>query len=107
MSIETVQASVVAPIQRTTKLLGIGRMWDNSATAQGNQPKFRILLDRNLGLHITLVPMSELVLFENKKREGKRDADYRVAISLPTAVVDTEVARQRGSRGVAVAAAAA
>ena len=95
---ENVNAAVQTPIQRTTKLLSIGRMWDNADTARGNQPVMRILLDRNLGLNITLQPSSQLIIFPNTKREGKKDADYRVAVELPTATVDAEIARQRTSR---------
>ena len=95
--------NVNAP-QKDTKLLSIGRMWDNSETATGKQPKMRIVLDRNLGLNITLSPGSRLIAFANTKREGKKDPDYRVAVELPRDVVDAELARQKQTRGAVSAA---
>mgnify|MGYP001567613162 FL=1 len=104
---ENVQAAVNQQVERTHKILSIGRVWDNSATATGRQPTMRIILDRQLGLNIVLAPSSELLLFPNAKREGKKDADFRVAVSLPAAVVEAEITRQRaGRRGTPVAVAA-
>lgn len=83
---------------QATRLLPIGLMWDNSEKVSGNQPKLRIILDRNLGLKITLAPGSELVAFANKKREGRADADYRIAVQLPAEIVSQEIARQTAAR---------
>ncbi len=89
---------------QSLKTLTIGRAWDNSATATGNQPKFRAVIDRDLGLSVTLTPGSQLVFFPNtNKREGKQDADYRVAVSLPAEVVDAEIKRQQAARAAAPA----
>lgn len=91
--------NVIASQQMETKLLSIGRMWDNSATAIGNQPKMRIILDRNLGLNITLSPGSRLVVFQNSfKREGKKDPDFRIAVELPRDIADAEISRQKNTR---------
>jgi hypothetical protein len=99
------ESNAVAPAQTGTKLLSIGRAWDNSSRATGKQPKMRIVLDRDLGVNITLSPGSQLLAFENNKREGKQDPDYRVAVALPTAIVDQEIARQRTAKSQAEAVA--
>ena len=92
-------AQVETPTTRAYKSLTIGRMWDNSDKAIGRQPKMRIVLDRNLGLNITLSPGSELVAFANEsRREGKQDAQYRIAVNLPSEVADAEIARQKAVR---------
>lgn len=91
--------NVSASNQMETRLLSIGRMWDNSESAKGNQPRMRIQLDRNLGLNITLSPGSRLMVFQNNsKREGKKDPDYRVAVELPRDIADAEISRQKNAR---------
>lgn len=93
-----------------TRLLNIGRAWDNSSIEgrSNKAPKLRIAIDRDLGLAITLKPESQLLLFTNQKRAGKKDADYRVAVELPKDIVDAQLAKRGSSRqatlpGVAVA----
>lgn len=92
-----------------TKLLSIGRAWINDRmNNEGTSPAVTIKLDRNLGINITIGAETQLLMFNNEKREGKRDADYRVAIALPAEVVDREVARQQAaSQGAQATATAA
>lgn len=78
------------------KLLSIGNAWINDRDAEdASKPRLTIKLDRDLGLNITLTANAQLLLFANKKREGKQDADFRVAVSIPTEVADREIARQQ------------
>lgn len=98
--------SVNVQTAQDMRCLSIGRVWDNSSTATGKQPKLRIVLDRNLGINITLTPGAELMMFENtNKREGKKDADYRLAVNLPSAIVEAEIKRQTKARETATATA--
>lgn len=87
------------------KLLSIGNAWINNRddASDTTKPRLTIKIDRDLGLGITLAPNAEMLLFTNKKRDGInpatnapfQDADYRVAVSLPSEIVDKEVARQK------------
>lgn len=93
---------------QSTKLLTIGRMWVNDRdNGKGTSPKLTLKLDRNLGINITLAPGSQIVAFENRKRPGRQDADYRVAVNLPSDIADAEIARQRSARGAGATAAQA
>jgi len=88
------------PVDNNTKLLPVGKMWVNDRMNEaGTSPKLTITLDRNLGLNLTLAAGSRLLAFENNKREGRRDADYRIAVALPTEIVEAEIARQKELRG--------
>lgn len=89
---------VVAP-ERTTRLLNVGRAWVN-ANATGNQPPISGQIDRNLGASITLNPNDRILFFPNNKREGVRDADFRIAIEVPTAVANEIIERQRSASQV-------
>ena len=81
-------------------MLTIGRMWVNDRdNGKGTSPKLTLKVDQNLGLSVTLVPGVRLVAFENNKRPGRQDADYRIAVNLPAEVVDAEIARQQSARG--------
>jgi hypothetical protein len=96
MTTQTIQPQVSA-----TKLLPIGRGWINDRdNGRGTSPALTVLLDKNLGLNITLTPGAKLVMFNNEKREGRRDADYRVAISVPTEVAVAEINRQKAARNI-------
>lgn len=83
--------------QRTTKLVNIGRVWLNEKKNK-NSPVMGGRLDRDLGVSITLSPNDRIVFFNNAKREGKRDADLRIAIELPTAEADQMIETQRSRR---------
>ncbi len=80
------------------KLLSIGNAWINDRDAEDvSKPRLTIKLDRDLGLNITLTANAQILLFANKKREGKQDADFRVAVSIPAEVADREIARQQAA----------
>lgn len=93
-------------IENTTKLLSIGNAWVNDRDAEDDtKPKLTIRLDRDLGLSITLAANAQVLLFANKKRTGInpatnatfQDADYRVAVAIPAAIADREIARQQAA----------
>lgn len=84
--------------ERTTKLVNIGRLWINK-DATGKKPPISGQIDRSLGVSVTLSANDKLVFFRNTKREGTRDADFRIAIELPTAMADEVIASQMSSRG--------
>lgn len=86
----------VAP-ERTTRLLNIGRIWLNVQKGE-NSPVMSGRIDRDLGASITLSPNDRIVFFNNSKRDGKKDADMRVAIELPAEVVDKVIETQRSAR---------
>lgn len=101
--------SEVNAASSNVKSLIIGRAWDNGTelNANGKQsPRMRMILDRNLGIKITVGAGTEFTFWPANKRDGKRDADYNVAINLPGDVVDAEIARQKAERGGAVGAVA-
>lgn len=80
----------------TTKLLSIGRAWVNDRVNEaGTSPAVTIRIDNNLGINIKLGAGAQVLMFTNPKREGKQDADYRVAVAVPAEVADREIARQR------------
>lgn len=81
---------------RTMRLLNIGRIWVNEQKNE-NSPVMSGVIDRNLGASITLSPNDRIVFFSNAKRDGKRDADLRVAIEVPAEVAESVIAAQRGS----------
>lgn len=87
---------VSAPV-RATKLLNIGRAWVNN-NAVGNQPPISGQIDRNLGATVSLSPNDRIMFFPNAKREGVRDADFRIAIELPIAEADAIIESQMSHR---------
>lgn len=83
-------------IENSTKLLSIGNAWINDRDKDDvSKPRLTIKLDRDLGLNITLTANAQILLFANKKREGKQDADFRVAVAIPAAIADREIKRQQ------------
>ena len=86
--------------ERTTRLLNIGRIWLNEQKGE-TSPVMSGRIDRDLGASITLSPNDRIVFFSNTKRDGKKDADFRVAIELPAGVVDQVIETQRSVRGSA------
>lgn len=86
----------------STRLLNIGRFWVNAdATPENRRPALSGQIDRDLPVTITLAPNAKLVLYPNNKRDGKRDADFRLSIELPTATANDIIELQRGNRAVA------
>lgn len=81
---------------RTTRLLNIGRIWLNEKKSD-NSPVMSGRIDRDLGASITLSPNDRIVFFNNSKRDGKKDADLRVAIELPAEVVDRMIATRQST----------
>lgn len=78
------------------KLLSIGRAWVNDRVNEaGTSPAMTIKIDNNLGINIKLAAGAQVLMFTNPKREGKQDADFRVAVSVPAEVADKEIARQK------------
>lgn len=73
---------------RTTKVLSIGRAWVNE-NPTGRQALISGQIDRDLGATILLGANDRIMFFRNEKREGKKDADFRIAIELPIAEADT------------------
>lgn len=91
---ETQSNNVV--LGNASKLLAIGNAWINDRDADdATKPRLTIKLDRDLGLNVTLTANAQILLFANKKREGKQDADFRVAVSIPAEIADREIARQQ------------
>jgi hypothetical protein len=82
---------------RTTKPLNIGRAWINKVSEGSRGPALSIQMDRNLSADITLSPGDRVYLWPNKKREGIRDADFRLSMDVPTALADEIIERQRGN----------
>ena len=91
------------PIEQVKSAI-IGKMWDNKAgasimpsshklteetTFKANQSfligDMTFRTDRNLPKDIKVEAGKSLYFYTNKKREGKRDADYSVSIVLPEA----------------------
>lgn len=62
-----------------TEVIFIGKAWNN--TTKGGKNYTRIIIDRNLDL--TLHGSDSVELWPNNKREGKKDADFRVSIRQP------------------------
>lgn len=89
--------TVVSSAQSNTKLLTIGRIWNNVKTGD-RMPAMSGRLDRDLPVSVTLSPNSRFVIFKNDKREGKQDADFRLAIVLDTDVADDIIKTQRANR---------
>lgn len=81
-----------------TKLLPIANAWLNDRRNGENSPVMTIKIDRDLGLDIRLVAGAQLVAFANAKREGRQDADYRLAVQVPADVAEAEIARQKNVR---------
>lgn len=92
----TTQTIVPESIQ-TTRAFTVGRAWINEQRSQ-NSPAVVIRMDRDLPRTISLAPGSELIAFPNKKREGKQDADFRIAVRLPREMADALIAEQRTAR---------
>lgn len=91
----TTQNAVVLN-NKNYKLLNVARAWINDRmNAEGTSPEITVKFDQNLGINITMGAGSQFVFFKNAKREGKQDADYRVAVSIPTEIADKEIARQK------------
>ena len=97
----------VVAVNSNVKLMSIGRAWINDRMNDaGTSPVITVKLDQELGINITVGAESQILLFANKKREEMnprtgqpyQDADYRVAIQLPSDAVDKEVARQKAVR---------
>ena len=73
------------PARPATKRSFIGRAWINEAKGGANKgTKFiSVVFDRGVSGTIDLANGSNLMLWPNNKREGKRDADYRVSVLEP------------------------
>lgn len=89
------EATAVASGQRTTRLYNIGNAWINTKRRDGSalgpkDPVISVSVSNNIGLEtVSLKPGSRLLFFPNtNKREGKQDADYRVAVELPKEIAD-------------------
>ena len=57
----------------------IGKAWINESLVK-KIPYIRISLDNTVS-QVVLTPGSRLELWPNKKRDGKKDADYRFTIA--------------------------
>lgn len=77
-------ANVIAPLQVATapkaKRHFIGRAWVN--TARTGKQFINVKLDRSVQLQ-QVDETCTLQLWENMKRPGKKDADYRLSILIP------------------------
>ena len=80
--------SLATPVQNSMRLYPVGKMW-LPATDKGQS---NIRFDRDLPDTLEIAPGSNLVVRHNDKREGKQDADFRVYVSLESAVYDALVA---------------
>lgn len=78
----TPAGQAVAGTQQKDKLTSIGRAWKN--TSKKNTEFLRVSIDQKINGqnfdHITLKPGDKLLLTANAKREGKKDADFRLHI---------------------------
>ena len=83
---------------RQTKLLNVGRGWANETREGSNMPVISCVIDRDLGAEVNLQPNDRILFFPNSKREGKRDADFRLAVEVPTEVADSIIESQRSRR---------
>lgn len=92
--------TIVPESIQTTRAFTVGRAWINEQRSP-NSPAVVIRMDRDLPRTITLAPGSELIAFPNVKRDGKQDADFRIAVRLPREVADTLIAEQRATREAA------
>lgn len=79
------EQAVAAEVNRGLKHFIIGKFWINSI--DGTRPG-AVKISRNLPRDIVLKAGTTLFLNNNKKREGKTDADYNVSVLLPTAIAD-------------------
>ena len=70
--------------KQATKREFVGRVWKNVVKDGEHKGKtfFNIRIDRDVK-ELTLTPDSQIQLWDNSKREGKQDADYRMSIILP------------------------
>lgn len=71
-----------APVAPTFKRLFVGRAWKNTISTEGeNKGKefISIRLDNNVK-ELNLEAGDRVELWPNLKREGKKDADYRLSI---------------------------
>jgi uncharacterized protein (DUF736 family) len=59
----------------------IGRAWENTSKKDGTR-YLRCVIDRNI-TKLDLTPETPFVLWPNKKREGKQDADFRISLIIP------------------------
>lgn len=92
--------SVVASITNAgLKNFIIGKMWVNNVN--GTRPG-AIRISQNLPADITIKAGTTLFLNNNKKREGKIDADYSVSILLPAKIADQLI---EAGRNIALSAA--
>jgi len=65
-----------------TKREFIGRAWKNAVKAGDRQGTEFISLSLDKGVDITLNGGDRMLLWPNKKREGKADADFRVSVEV-------------------------
>ena len=70
---------VINQENKKSDLKPIGKAWVNT---KGELNYLSITIDR--GTEITLESEDKLVAFPNNKREGKRDADYRIYVDMNT-----------------------
>ena len=72
----------VPVVTKKDKLISVGRAWKNTSKA-GNE-FLRLSIDQKIDgkafSAITLKAGDQLLLTLNKKREGKKDADFRLSI---------------------------
>jgi len=70
--------------KQATKREFVGRVWLNEVREGEHKGKkfFNVRIDRAV-TKLVLTPESKIQMWENKKREGKQDADYRMSIILP------------------------
>lgn len=99
-----------------TKPLIIGQAWDNGdsqvSKSGAKLPRMKVLIDRNLGFSITVVPGTSLAFWPSNKRTGInpktnevfQDPDYSVTVDLPAEIVDKEIARQKAVKESAASA---
>ena len=82
-------------VERTLKNFIIGKLWTTSK--DGSNPGV-LRINQNLPKDITLTKGTSLFLHEQKKREGKMDADYSVSVLLPIAIADELIAMTQSAK---------
>lgn len=69
----------VASNQPQTVVNFIGKAWKN--TTKTGKEYMRLTIDRNI--NISLSGKDSIELWPNKKRENKKDADFRASVRVP------------------------
>lgn len=68
------------PPKQNKQLKAIGRAWLNAAKADGKE-YLNVTVDKAVG-EVTIGPDDRILMFPNAKRDGKKDADWRLMVEV-------------------------